>query len=186
MEFRLAEISDAKRLVEIYKPYVEKTPITFEYVVPSVEEFAKRIEHTAADFPYILAVHEGKIIGYAYAGRYRSREAYDWVVELSIYLDENERGHHAGTELYSRLLTFLKKLNYQRAYACITHPNPASHKFHEKFNFNEIGIMEKSGYKFEQWWGIEWMDLALQDNDQPKILLKPSDFSKEEIKEILS
>ena len=91
MEFRLAKKSDAKRLLEIYKPYVEKTVITFEYEVPTIAEFEKRIEKIGSRYPYIVAIENDKIIGYAYAGAYRERAAYDWVVELSIYLDENER-----------------------------------------------------------------------------------------------
>ena len=90
MEFRLAKKSDAKRLLEIYKPYVEKTAITFEYEVPTIAEFEKRIEKIGSRYPYIVAIENDKIIGYAYAGAYRERAAYDWVVELSIYLDENE------------------------------------------------------------------------------------------------
>ena len=119
MEFRLAKKSDAKRLLEIYKPYVEKTAITFEYEVPTIAEFEKRIEKIGSRYPYIVAIENDKIIGYAYAGAYRERAAYDWVVELSIYLDENERQHGAGSALYQKLLTALSVLNYQRAYAVL-------------------------------------------------------------------
>jgi phosphinothricin acetyltransferase len=185
MRFRLATVADAAELLEIYKPYVEKTAITFEYEVPTVTEFAGRIERTSKIFPYLVAVENEKIIGYAYASRYRERAAYDWVVELSIYLDENERAHGVGSQLYQKLLTALSALNYQRAYACITYPNPDSIKFHEKFGFEHIGVMQKSGYKFGQWYGIAWMDLALQKTDDVQPVRLMTDLSKEEIRKIL-
>ncbi|AYG00817.1 GNAT family N-acetyltransferase [Lactococcus allomyrinae] len=185
MKFRLATTADATELLKIYKPYVEKTAITFEYEVPTVEDFAQRIEKTASVFPYLLAIENGKIIGYAYAGRYRERAAYDWVVELSIYLDENERHHGTGTILYEKLLTALSLLNYQRAYACITYPNPASMAFHEKFGFEAIGIFQKSGYKFGKWYGIQWMDLLLQKDEQVQPIKLITDLSSETIKKIL-
>lgn len=115
MEIRFATKKDAAACLEIYRPYVQKTAITFEYDVPSVTEFARRIEATAADFPYFAALEAGKIIGYAYASRYRERRAYDWVVELSVYVDENEQHHGTGKILYQKLLSALTKLNYQRA-----------------------------------------------------------------------
>lgn len=185
MKFRLATVEDAPELLKIYQPYVEKTAITFEYEVPTLEDFKSRISKTSKLFPYILALEGDKIIGYAYAGRYRERAAYDWVVELSIYMDENERHHGAGTALYQRLLTALSVLNYQRAYACITYPNPASIAFHEKFGFEPIGIFHKSGYKLGQWYGIEWMDLALQKTDQVQALRAMTELSVDERDKIL-
>ena len=90
-----------------------------------------------------MAIENDKIIGYAYAGAYRERAAYDWVVELSIYLDENERQHGAGSALYQKLLTALSVLNYQRAYACITYPNPASVAFHKNLVLNKLDFFQK-------------------------------------------
>lgn len=83
---RTAKPSDADKLLEIYAPYVETTAITFEYEVPSVDEFRQRIENTLKKYPYIVAIKDDKIVGYAYAGTFKSRAAYDWDVELSVYL----------------------------------------------------------------------------------------------------
>lgn len=186
MEFRLAKKSDAKRLLEIYKPYVEKTAITFEYEVPTIAEFEKRIEKIGSRYPYIVAIENDKIIGYAYAGAYRERAAYDWVVELSIYLDENERQHGAGSALYQKLLTSLSVLNYQRAYACITYPNPASVAFHKKFGFEQIGLFPKAGYKFEQWYGIVWLERSLQTTDKVTAIKLLTDLPENELEKILA
>ena len=185
MEFRLASTEDAPELLEIYKPYVEKTAITFEYEVPSLEEFANRLNTISASFPYIVAIQEGQIIAYAYAGRYKDRKAYDWVCELSIYVDENQRHHGVGSQLYMKLMELLKGLNYQRAYACITYPNYASISFHQRLGFNLLGIFEKSGYKFEQWHGIAWMDKVLQESDEVRKVRAIVDLPYQEIARIL-
>lgn len=159
MKFRLVKLDDAETLRNIYAPYVEKTAITFEYDVPSVDEFKQRIKEIAAQFPYLVAVDEfDHILGYAYAHTYSERKAYDWVAELSVYVGENARGQHVGSELYQRLFSLLKAQNYQRVYACITADNAQSHRFHEKFGFERIGVMTKVGYKFGKWLDVEWMD----------------------------
>lgn len=186
MEFRFAKISDAAELLAIYRPYVEETAITFEYDVPTETEFARRIKQISEIFPYLVALENGKIVGYAYASRYRERKAYDWVVELSIYLAQEERQKGLGTVLYQKLLTALSKLNYQRAYACVTYPNPASIAFHKKLGFHWIGVFEKSGYKFEQWYGIAWLDLPLQKTENVKPIRLLTELSKQEMLEILA
>ena len=186
MKFRLATVEDAAEILAIYKPYIQKTAITFEYEIPSLEEFSDRISQTLENFPYLVAVNEDdKILGYAYASRYRERKAYDWVVELSVYVAEEAQHLHIGSELYRRLLCFLTELNYQRAYACITYPNPNSVKFHEKLGFHWIGVFEKSGYKFDQWWGICWMDLALQKTDKVRPVRSLWDLTNIETQKIL-
>ena len=89
--FRRAKLSDAERLLEIYSPYVIETAITFEYDVPSVEEFRGRIEDISSEYPYIVCTYKDEIIGYAYAHRHMERAAYQWNAELSIYLDMEDR-----------------------------------------------------------------------------------------------
>ncbi len=101
IDIRSARIEDAADLVAIYAPYVEKTAITFETEVPTVEAFASRIEKTLEKFPYLVAVEEGKVVGYAYASTYYARAAYDWTVELSVYIKQEARG--IGTLLYNAL-----------------------------------------------------------------------------------
>ena len=86
MNVRMAKVEDAKDLLNIYEYYVTNTPITFEYDVPTIEEFKNRIETTLKRYPYIVAEENGKIYGYAYAGAFKCRRAYDWSVETSIYV----------------------------------------------------------------------------------------------------
>lgn len=92
VKIRQAKTSDAAALVAIYAPYVEETAITFEYFVPSVEEFETRILKTLEKFPYLVAEENGEVLGYAYASTYYGRAAYDWTVELSVYVSKESRG----------------------------------------------------------------------------------------------
>lgn len=122
LTFRVAQPEDAAALLAIYAPYVEETAITFEYEVPGVEEFRTRIAHTLATYPYIVAVEENKIIGYAYVGRLHERAAYDWSVETSIYVDRSARKHGLGRQLYERLEAILRAMNIISVNACIAYP----------------------------------------------------------------
>ena len=91
---RDAEIADAERLLEIYAYYVQNTAFTFEYEVPTVEEYTQRMTQTLKKYPYLVLENEQeKIVGYAYAGTYKGRTAYDWSVEVTIYLDQENHGH---------------------------------------------------------------------------------------------
>ena len=94
IHIRIAEPEDAEALLAIYAPYVEETAITFEYAVPSVEEFQERIRNTLQQYPYLVAEDENGILGYAYAGRFQSRAAYDWAVETSIYIRKDQLPVH--------------------------------------------------------------------------------------------
>lgn len=122
LKFRVARPEDAEALRTIYAPYVEETAITFEYEVPAVEEFRARIAHTLATYPYIVAVEENKIIGYAYVGRLHERAAYDWTVETSIYVDRSARKQGLGRQLYERLEAILRAMNIISVNACIAYP----------------------------------------------------------------
>lgn len=106
---REATAEDAAAIRSVYAPYVESTVITFEYQVPSVEEFRRRIAHTQERYPYFVAVEDGRVLGYAYAGPFVGRPAYDWSAELSIYVDCHLRKKGLGKKLYGALLEALKK-----------------------------------------------------------------------------
>ena len=83
MKIRVAKPSDAKRIAEIYAPYVEETAISFEYTAPDAQEMEKRITSILEKYPYLVAEDEDGIVrGYTYAGRFRVREAYDHCVDI--------------------------------------------------------------------------------------------------------
>ena len=132
---RYAVPEDAKRLLEIYAPYVENTAITFEYDVPTLEEFIERIRHTLEKYPYIVALNNGTIVGYAYAGMFHEREAYSRCVETSIYVDNNMKHIGIGGILHKALEDELKKNGFLNMYACIACPK----KEDEYLNRNSMG-----------------------------------------------
>lgn len=128
---RMAEEADAAALLSIYAPYVEKTAITFEYEVPTVQEFKNRITSTLKRYPYLAAIRDGRIIGYAYASQFKERAAYDWAVETSVYVSGDARRTGAGSLLYEALENYLRRQNVINVNACIAYPNPGSITFHE-------------------------------------------------------
>ena len=107
---RTAVLSDTERLLEIYAYYVENTTITFKYDVPSVMEFQNRMEKILQKYPYIVAQQNNRIVGYAYAGSFVGRKAYDWSAELTVYVDKNYHRCGIGRELYKVLEDILKKM----------------------------------------------------------------------------
>ena len=173
IQLRMANKEDAKALLAIYKPYVEKTAITFEYDVPSEAEFQRRIEQTLEKYPYLVASCEDKIVGYAYASAFKSRAAYDWCVETSIYIDENSRGLGVGQKLYGKLEELLQKQHIINVNACIAYPNPKSVAFHEKQGYQKVAHFSKCGYKLGQWVDMIWMEKCIGEHpDHPEPILK--------------
>ena len=160
-DIRSARIEDAADLVAIYAPYVEKTAITFETEVPTVEAFASRIEKTLEKFPYLVSVEEGKVVGYAYASTYYARSAYDWTVELSVYIKQEARGKGIGTLLYNALEKELTARVFKNFLACIALPNAASIALHEKRGYEQVAHFKKVGYKFDTWHDIVWLQISL-------------------------
>ena len=179
---REATIEDAAAIRAIYAPYVENTVITLEYQVPSVEEFQRRISRTKERYPYFVAEENGRVVGYAYAGPFVGRAAYDWTAELSIYVAVHLKKHGLGKKLYGVLLDALKKMGILDVYACIGLPEKAdeyldcnSAEFHTHMGFTPVGLFKQCGYKFGRWYDMIWMGLNLGEhqNPQPPIISYP-------------
>ena len=172
---RPACIEDAAELLSIYAPYVENTPVTFEYTVPSLSEFENRIHNISGRYPYLAACSGQKILGYAYASAFKGRAAYDWSAETSVYVSQNAKGKGIGSLLYEKLEALLKKQNICNLCACITYPNPESISFHEKHGYAAVAHFHKSGYKFNTWYDMIWMEKFINehsDNQKPFIPMK--------------
>ena len=170
---RIAKESDIKEILAIYTPYVRETAITFEYTVPTLEEFRERIRKTLTKYPYLVAVQEAEILGYAYASEFKNRAAYDWAVETTIYVKQDSRKSGVGKKLYQALEEVLKRQNICNLYACIAYPNPGSIGFHEHLGYQTIGHFSKCGYKFETWYDMIWMEKMIGEHDQHPQLFKP-------------
>ncbi len=171
---RLAHPSDAPALLAIYAQSIQ-TPVTFEYELPSLEEFRERIRDISACYPYLVLEEDGDILGYAYAHRLRERAAFAWDAELSVYLDDSTRGRGLGTELYTVLLELLRRQGVQAVYGCITSPNPASVALHERLGFRYCGAFHRTGYKDGQWWDVLWYEKQIGSGGTPPAPLKRVD-----------
>ena len=163
---RPAAASDAKEILDIYAYYVENTPVTFEEVTPTILEFTGRTDKIISAYPYFVCIRNDKVIGYAYAHKYRERSAYRYDVEVSVYLRNGCNGQGAGTALYHKLFEALAQQDYYNAYAVITLPNDNSIALHEKFGFTKIGVHRKTGYKLGEWHDVLWMEKVLKDHSE--------------------
>ncbi len=154
--------SDAGAIATIYNPYVTETVITFEKIPVTSAEILSRIENILnSGFPYIVAEKDNRVIGYAYAGQWRSRAAYKHTVETSIYLAQEVIGHGAGTTLYKELLERLRQLEIHVVLGGITLPNPVSVRLHEKLGFTKVAHFNEAGYKFGRWLDVGFWELIL-------------------------
>lgn len=176
---RCANPQDAEALVKIYAPYVEKTAITYEYEVPTVENFRKRIESTLEKYPYLVAEREGEILGYAYTGTYIGRAAADWAVETSIYIKEGQVKSGVGRMLYQTIEEITKAQNILNLNAAIAsaeeddeHLTKNSIQFHEHMGYQLVGEFHKCGYKFGKWYNLTWMEKWLGEHvDTPEKMI---------------
>ena len=163
---RTAREEDTAKILAIYAPYVTDTAITFEYVVPTYEEFRLRVIQTLRKFPYLVAEDaEGSIIGYAYAGTFKGWAAYDWAVETSIYVKQGEEGKGLGRMLHDALEKELKQMGILNMCACITAPQGTdpyvtdhSIQFHAHLGYRMVGRFMQCGYKFGRWYDMVWME----------------------------
>lgn len=174
MRIRSATPEDAGRLLEIYAYYVSNTAVTFEYDVPTPEEFRRRIENTLARYPYLVLEDEAdnSIAGYAYAGVFKARAAYDRSCEVSIYLDRSLRRRGYGRLLYAALEERLKAQGMLNLYACIGVPvaednylTRDSELFHRRLGYVKVGEFHKCGYKFGRWYNMIWMEKIIGEHD---------------------
>ena len=165
ISIRVAQIEDAPQLLAIYAPYVRGTAVTFEGDVPSLEEFISRMKLVMTRYPYLVIEKDHKVVGYAYATRFHPRCSYDWCVELSIYLDRNERHTGLGRLMYEKMELLLKKMGILNVYACISSPEVEdeyltkdSIGFHTALGYSLVGEFQKCGYKFNRWYHMVWME----------------------------
>lgn len=165
MKIRPGTAADAAACVEVYRPYVLDTPITFETEVPTVEEMTARIVGARATHEFLVLEVDGEVCGYAYASELHSRAAYRWAVEMSVYTAQDCEVSGGGSKLYEELLKRLAERGYRRALACIVQPNEVSDALHASFGFRQVGAFEKVGWKLGAWHDVHWWQFDLVDAD---------------------
>ena len=165
MALRFATPQDAPSLLAVYAPYVEGTTVSFEFSVPSVREFARRIEETAQRYPYLLWEAEGRVVGYACAHQLLPRPAYQWAAELTVYLEEGAAGCGLGRRLYGALCDLLRLQGVRTVYGCVTAENAPSVAFHRALGFREAGRFPAAGHKLGRWLDVLWLEKTIAPVD---------------------
>jgi L-amino acid N-acyltransferase YncA len=161
VKLRLATAGDAAAIAAIYAPIVRDTIISFEVEPPTIEEMRGRIERVLEFFPWLVCEREGRIAGYAYAGKHGERFGYRWSVDVSCYVHPDARRLGIGSALYLALLRILRKQGFHGAFAGITLPNEASVRLHESVGFERIATYREVGYKLGAWHDTGWWQCRL-------------------------
>jgi L-amino acid N-acyltransferase YncA len=161
-EIRPADRQDAAGIAAVYAPYVTDSIASFESEPPDAAEIGRRML-TAPRLPWFVACRDGAVVGYAYAAPHRTRAAYRWSVDCSVYLATAERGAGTGRGLYERLLPALHELGYVSAFAGIALPNPASEGLHTALGFAPVGVYRAAGFKAGRWHDVGWWQRALRE-----------------------
>jgi phosphinothricin acetyltransferase len=165
IDIRLATIDDAAQIQAIYEPIVLETAISFELVPPTVEEFQDRITRTLEKMPWLVCDIDRVVAGYAYAGQFRPREAYQWSAEVTVYVNPEFHRRGVGKAIYTSLFQCLRLQGYRSAYGGIALPNEASIALHESLGFTHIGTYKAVGYKLGEWRDVGWWQLEVQPTD---------------------
>ena len=169
---RFATERDLGRILEIYGPYITEATTSFEYEVPSLEEFTERFRQIVKQYPWLVYEEDGVILGYAYGGPTFARAAYQWSAESSVYLCPEAKGRGIGRKLYAVLEQLLEKQGYRKLYALITSENEASLAFHKAVGFSFTAYFPDIGIKFGRSLGVTWMEKCLKTGDLPSIFPK--------------
>ena len=164
---RIACEADVPAILDIYAPYILHSTASFEYEVPSEEEFLARFQSYTAQFPWLVWEEAGEILGYAYASPPYTRAAYRWCAEPSVYLKPQARGKGIAAKLYDALEKILLFQGYQVLYALVTSENSASLRFHQKRGYIIRGDFPDCGFKFGRWLGLFWLEKRLKSVEIP-------------------
>jgi phosphinothricin acetyltransferase len=168
---------DASACLEIYAPFVRDTFVSFEEQVPTLEEFRERIRSTTATHPWLVLEDQGEVVGYAYASPHRTRAAYRWAADVTVYVAPSHRRAGAGRRLYAELLERLRRQRFRVACAGIALPNDASVELHRAMGFKRVGVYERIGWKTGAWRDVGWWQLELTpaSDEPPPEPLPPTD-----------
>ena len=160
---RLARSDDAAQVADIYAPFVTSSATSFEYSPPDAAELAARITATLAYAPYLVQESGRDVMGFAYASKHRERAAYQWSVDVSVYIHERARRRGVGRALYTSLFALLRLQGFYSAHAGISLPNPASVGLHESLGFEPVGVYRSVGFKRGAWHDVGWWQRPLRE-----------------------
>lgn len=162
---RLINSSDIKAILDIYRPFVNNTCISFETLVPSLEDFKERVFKIEKNYPYLVYLINDKIVGYAYASRFRERQAYDLSTEVSVYVKDEYQGIGIGKKLMKALINELIKQNIRSVISCIRYPNIKSENLFKSLGFKKCGHFHECGYKLNEYSDIVFYEYLIINED---------------------
>ncbi len=174
---RTVNKNDASEILKIYAPVIENSYTTFETKVPDILEMEKRIENISVKYPWLVGEYDGEFAGYAYASEHRTRSAYRWSVDVSVYISEDHRSCGFGKNLYIKLFKILKDLGYFNIYAGIALPNEGSIALHESFGFKKVAHYNRVGFKQNKWRDVGWWEYFINNHDDYKNPQEPELYS---------
>ena len=155
---RPATLDDARAIAAIYNPYITGSTITFEEQEVSVEDMRGRISDVTAHLPWLVFERDGVVLGYAYATRWRTRSAYRFATETTVYLSPSCHRQGIGRQLYTDLLHRLRVLGIHCAIGGVALPNEASVRLHESLGFKKVAQFQEVGYKFGRWIDVAYWE----------------------------
>ena len=159
---RPAQAADAAAIAAIYNFYVANTVVTFEEDPVSADEMRRRMDDVfASSLPWLAAEIDGRVVGYAYATKWKARSAYRYSVETTVYIENGLAKQGVGTELYVELFRLLKERGMHAVIGGIALPNDASVALHEKFGMRQVAHFPQVGFKFGQWVDVGYWQLTL-------------------------
>lgn len=183
---RMATPDDAAAVCALYNWYVRHGVQTFQYAPSTVEDYRVNIEQVLQNAPFLLAESaDGRLQGFACAHPWRTREAFAWDVETTVYCAPDCVGQGVGGRLYRALLALLKQQGYHQAYALVTGCNTRSKVFHKALGFKKNAVERHTGYKFGQWLDLEYWLLPLRAPDATAPAPVRKTLTAEEIERVL-
>lgn len=160
---RPAEAKDLPEILEIVNHNIVHSTAIYDYDTRLPSDMQAWFEEKQKlGFPVIVAESEGKVAGYATYGTFRFKVGFRFTVEHSVYVSENYNGKGIGTLLMTELISLAKKQGLHTMIGCIDAENKSSIEFHRKFGFTEEGILKQTGYKFDRWLDLLFMQLMLE------------------------
>ncbi|MCA8948342.1 MAG: N-acetyltransferase [Planctomycetes bacterium] len=167
MIHRLAIAADFDAIAAITNHYIRTTAIHFGYEDVTADELRTLFVAGEQRYPWLVAELDGEIAGYAKAGAWRTRAAYDWIAESGIYFAPAHCGRGHGAPLYRRLLDLLRAQGFHAVIGGATMPNPASARLHEQLGFEPCGIVHEVGWKHDRWHDVAFWQLRLAASGHP-------------------
>lgn len=186
-QIRLASTQDAEEIAGIYRPFVDETAISFESTPPTTAQMAERIEQALEKHSWWVCAYHDQVVGYAYAGALRTRAAYRFTAEASVYVSPQHHRKGIARALYQLLHNILLLQGFKTCYAGMTAPNPASKAFHESMGYLHMATYSNVGFKNGEWHSTEWFHKSLAPTQgAPEELLTLTELSPQRVEEAIA